>query len=78
MINMKLTTIQLHEETKKKLEGKKLHSKESYETVLKRMLESESIPSMREMFAIGDSLPQSKRYSTKKVIDMSHELMGKR
>ena len=77
MIKLKLTTIQLYEDTKKKLENKKVHHKESYDSVLKRMLDSESIPSMEEMFRQGDWLKQKRDYTTKDVIKISHELRGK-
>lgn len=75
---MKLTSIQVYENTKKELENKKLHQRESYDSVLKRMLESESIPSMEDMFRMGDKLKQKQKYTTKKIIEMSHELRRKR
>ena len=74
---MKLTTIQLHEETKEKLEDRKVYPRESYDSVLKRMLENEEIPLMEEMFRIGDNLKQKKKYSTEEVIELSHRLRGK-
>jgi len=74
---MKLTTIQLHEDTKEKLEDRKVYPRESYDSVLKRMLENEEIPSMEEMFRIGDNLKQKKKYSTEEVIELSHRLRGK-
>lgn len=75
---MKLTSIQLYEETKKKLEKKKSHPRESYDSVVNRILEEEEIPSMEEMFKIGDNIKQSRRYSTKEIIELSHRLRGKR
>ena len=78
VIGMKLTTIQLHEDTKKMIETKKVHPRESYESVLRRMLEREQIPSMEEMFKKGDKIKQKRRYSTKEIIDISHELREKR
>jgi len=75
---MKLTSIQLYEETKKKLERKKSHPRESYDSVVNRILEDEEIPSMDEMFRIGDKIKQSRRYSTKEIIELSHRLRGKR
>ena len=74
---MKLTTIQLHEDTKKKIETKKSHPRESYDSVLRRMLEKEEIPSMEEMFKHGDKIKQAK-HATEEIIKMSHELRGKR
>ena len=78
MIKVKLTSIQLYEETKKKLERKKSHPRESYDTVVNRILEEEEIPSMEEMFRRGDKIKQKRRYSTKEIIDLSHELWEKR
>ncbi len=71
---MKLTSIQLYEETKRKLEDKKIHPRESYDSVLKRVLENEKLPSMEEMFRLGDELRQKKKYTTKDVIEISHGL----
>ena len=78
MIKLKITTIQLYEETKKKLHSKREHPKESYDSVIKRILEREKIPSMEEMFKIGDKLKQKKVYTTKEVIELTHKLRGKR
>ena len=78
MIKLKLTTIQVYEHTKKKLEDKKAHPRESYDSVLRRMLESENIPSMEEMFKHGDKIRQSKNYATEQIIRISHELRRKR
>ena len=74
---MKLSSIQLHEDTKEKLENKKIHPRESYDSVLRRILENEKIPSIEEMFRQGDKLKQNKKYATKEIIEMSHELRGK-
>lgn len=74
---MKLTTIQLHEDTKKKIETRKSHPRESYDSVLRKLLEKEEIPSMEEMFKRGDKIKQKRRYSTKEIIDISHELWEK-
>lgn len=60
--------------TKKKLESKKLHPRESYDSVIKRILESENIPTMESMFRQGDNLKEKKKYTTKEIIDLSHEL----
>lgn len=75
---MKITTIQLYEETKKKLNSKKEYPKESYDSVIKRMIEKESLPSMDEMFKIGDKINQKELYTTKKIIELTHQLRGKR
>ena len=75
---MNLTTIQIREETRKKLAMKKVHPRESYDAVLQRMFESESIPSMAEMFRRSDSVKQTRQYSTEEVIKLSHDLRTKR
>ena len=75
---MKITTIQLFEDTKKKLEKMKHYPRESYDMVLKRILEAEKIPSVQEMFEYGDRLEEKKKYTTKQVIEISHELRRKR
>lgn len=75
---MKITSIQIYEDIKKKLEDKKAHPRESYDSVLRRMLENENVPSMEEMFKAGDQLKQKKKYTTKEVIALSHELREKK
>ena len=75
---MKLTSIQVYEDTKEKLEDKKMHPRESYDSVLKRVLENENLPSMEEMFGIGDKIKQKKKYTTKEVIEVSHRLRKRR
>ena len=75
---MKLTTIQLHEDTKERLEDKKTHPRESYDSVLKRILENEKLPSMEEMFRQVDKIKQKRKYSTQEVIEISHSLRAKR
>ena len=74
MIKLKITTIQLYEETKKKLDERKESQRESYDSVIRRVLENEDIPSMEEMFKIGDKIRENKKYSTGQVINLSHEL----
>lgn len=71
---MKLTTIQLYGDTKEKLERMKKYPRESYDSVLKRVLENEKLPSMEEMFRVGDKIKQAKKYTTKEAIELSHEL----
>ncbi|MBI1935086.1 hypothetical protein HYS31_01470 [Candidatus Woesearchaeota archaeon] len=75
---MKITTIQLYEDTKKKLNQMKEHDSESYDSVLKRIIEDKEIPSMQEMFERGDKIKQKRIYSTEEVVKMSHELRDKR
>jgi len=75
---MKLSSIQLYEKTKKKLEHKKIHPRESYDSVIKRILENEKIPSMEQMFSQCDRLKQEKKFTTKEVVDLCHEMRGKR
>ena len=75
---MKLTSIQVYEDTKERLEDKKIHPRESYDSVLKRVLENENLPSMEDMFGIGDKIKQKKKYTTKEVIEISHRLRKRR
>ncbi len=73
---MKISTIQLKDDTKKKLDAKKIHPRESYDSVLKRILESKELPSMDEMFRKGDAM-KHKAYATQDVVKLSHELRKK-
>jgi|TARA_Y100000294_G_scaffold44656_1_gene41253 hypothetical protein len=77
VIKLKLSSIQLYEDTKRKLGNRKIHPRESYDSVLKRILENEKIPSIEEMFRQGDKIKQSKKYTTKDVIVISHGMRGK-
>ena len=77
MVKVKLTTIQLDEGTKNKLENKKIHPRESYDSVLKRILENERLPSMEEMFQKSDKIKQKKKYTTSEIIEISHGLRAK-
>jgi len=74
---VKMTTIQLRQNTKKRIEKRKKHPRESYDSVISRMLE-EDIPSMEEVFAECDKIKQDKTYSTEEIIKMSHELRRRR
>ena len=74
---MKLTTIQLDEDTREKLEDRKTHPRESYDSVLKRILENEKLPSMEELFKQADEIKQRKKYTTKGTIEISHGLRAK-
>lgn len=78
MVKLKLTTIQLNEDTKKKLESKKAHPRESFDSVVRRLVENEEIPSIEEMFKQGDKIKQTKKYTTEEIIELSHELRKKR
>ena len=71
---MKITTIQVYENTKRKLSQIKEYPNESYDSVLRRVLDNKDIPSMEEMFEIGDKINQKKKYTTNQIITMSHEL----
>ncbi len=75
---MKITTIQLYENTKRRLSQKKEHPNESYDSVLKRMLEDEEIPDINEMYRKCDEMKEKKKFSTRQVIKLSHELRHKR
>ena len=44
---------------------------------IRGVLKNEKLPSMEEMFRIGDNLKQKKKYSTEEVIELSHRLRGK-
>ena len=57
-----------YEDTKEKLEDRKIHPRESYDSVLKRVLENDELPSMEEMFKQVDQIKQKKKYSTQEVI----------
>ncbi len=74
---MKISTIQVKEDTKKRLEGKKVHPRESYDEVLRRMLEYNDTPSMEEMFRRGDAMEQ-RQVSTEEIIRLTHRLREKR
>ncbi|MBI2653069.1 hypothetical protein HYX00_06390 [Candidatus Woesearchaeota archaeon] len=75
---MKITTIQLYEDTKRKLNQIKEYPSESYDSVLKRVLDTKEIPSMEEMFKRGDEIVEGKKYTTNQIIKMSHELRNRR
>ena len=75
---VKMTTIQIRQDTKKRIERKKRHPRESYDSVIRRMLEEENVPSLEEIFRMGDNIKQDKIYTTEEVIKMSHELRERR
>ena len=75
---MKITTIQVYDDTKRELSQMKGYPNESYDSVLKRILESKDIPSMEEMFKRGEKIGERKKYNTTQIIKMSHELRNKR
>ncbi|MBI2546394.1 hypothetical protein HYV81_04395 [Candidatus Woesearchaeota archaeon] len=75
---MGITSIQVKDDTRRKLEQKKAHPRESYDSVIKRILKEEDTPSMEEMFKECDALKQKKRYTTEEVLDLSHELRHRR
>jgi len=70
---MKMTSIQLTEETKKKLDNKKVHPRESYEEVIKRVLDDDDILTLEEAFKLSDSIKQDKIYSSQEVVDLIHK-----
>lgn len=61
-----ITTIRLHEETKKKLEKRKVHPREPYEDVLKRLLSESREKNPREQ-ALEDYIEKIKVRSEKKI-----------
>ncbi len=73
---MKVTSIQLHEDLKVRLERKKLYARESYESVIKRILEEDETPSMEEMFRRADAL-KMKKHSAEDVVKLIHQLREK-
>ena len=75
---MKITTIQLYENTKRRLSQKKEHPNESYDSVLKRMLEDEEIPDINEMYRKCDEMKEKRPYSREEVVRITHELRDKR
>lgn len=70
---MSLTTIQVSRSTKKKLEQHKLHPRETYESVLRRVVREERVPPLDELFARGDRIPQ-KRHTPQEIVAMIHEM----
>ncbi len=70
---MKITSIQVHDDVRKKLEKLKLHSRESYNDVIERMIKDDEVPSMEEMFRRTDKLKQKRIYSTEEVVKMTDE-----
>lgn len=77
-LKSKWTSVQLYQETKRRLEKKKLHRQESYDAVIRRILERDTLPSMEEMFQEGDFLKEKKGCSTEEVIVLSHQVRGKK
>ena len=75
---MKITTIQVYDDTKRKLNHIKERPNESYDSVLKRILDSKDISSMQEMFIKGDKIRQKKKYTTNEMIEIAHGLRSKR
>lgn len=73
---MNLTTIQVSQTTKRKLEHRKLHPRESYESVLRRVFREERGPTLEEVFKRGDQIPQ-KRHTPQEVVAMIHEMRDK-
>ncbi|MEK6962811.1 MAG: hypothetical protein AABX70_00180 [Nanoarchaeota archaeon] len=69
---MNLTTIQLRQDTKKKLEQKKLHPRESYDAVIQRALDTDNILSLEEAFRQSDQVKLKRKYSTEEVIALTH------
>ena len=54
-----------------------MHERESYDSVIKRMLEDEEIPYMEEMFRQADKIKEQKKYTTKELLDLIHARRGK-
>jgi len=75
---LKMTTIQLSEKTKIVLDRKKVNKRESYDSVINKLLENTNLPSIEEMFTIGDKIKEKKEYSTEEIIKISHELRKKK
>ena len=75
---MKLTSIQVREDTRKLLASRKTHPGESYDSVIRKVLESDSIPGMEEMFRIGDNMSQKRSYTAKEIVGITHQLRRRR
>jgi hypothetical protein len=71
---MKLTTIQVREETRRELERRKSHPRETYDAVINRTLQDDDGPSLEEMFRICDSIPDRKKYTAQQIVKLGHEL----
>lgn len=69
---MKTTTIQLYEGTRKQLEAKKLYQRESFDSVLKRLMKEEDFPTLEEMFERSKKL-KHRKYSTEEIVRMTDE-----
>lgn len=70
------TTIQISEDTRRKIEKQKIHPRESYDAVLRRVFALEDVPSLQEMFRYSDTIKQKRTYTTEEVIAMTHSLRG--
>jgi pantoate kinase len=75
---MKLTTIQVREETRRELERRKSHPRETYDAIVTKMLKEHKAPTLEEAFAISDRFRQKRTYSTEEVVKMKHELWEKK
>ncbi len=69
---MKITTIQLCESTRKQLETKKLHPRESFDSVLNRLMKEDDFPTLEEMFERSKKL-KHRKYSTEEIVRMTDE-----
>ena len=69
---MKITTIQLYEGTRKQLEAKKLYSRESFDSVLQRIMKEDDFPTLEEMFERSKQL-KHRKYSTEEIVRMTDE-----
>ena len=65
------------EETKKKLDNYKRHPRESYDEVIRRVLENGELPTLDEAFRMADNIKLKKKYSTQEIIRISHEMRNK-
>ncbi|MBI2135912.1 hypothetical protein HYU06_02490 [Candidatus Woesearchaeota archaeon] len=57
---------------------KKQHPRETYDQIIKRIIENEEIPSMEEMFRRCDQIKDQKHYTTQQIVDMCHGMRRER
>lgn len=72
MKTMNTTTIQIKQETKKRLDQRKEHPRESYDEVIQRALEPNDIPSLEEAFRQSDQVKVKRAYSREEVVALTH------
>ncbi len=69
---MKITSIQLYEMTRNRLELRKLHPRESFDSVVQRLIKEDNSPTIEEMFERSKKL-KHRKYSTEEIVRMTDE-----